>query len=175
LREIAAGMSLAPGDWCDDPWLALDHLNDFWGYFVGLPPEHDHAPDATHRGWLRMTLPQADSNRTRWPTDPVWEVIQRTQFTDQAPAPLQREKHVAHDLEQIDAELYGLFKLRSVLCERQLDETLTLSLELRAFSEQMDAVDLERERDYYDAVREKARVLGKAVPIRSKALDPGGL
>ena len=86
LREIAAGMNLAPGDWCDDPWLALDHLNDFWAYFVGLPPEHDHAPDATHRGWLRMTQPQADTNRTRWPTDPVWEVIQRAQFTDQATA-----------------------------------------------------------------------------------------
>lgn len=165
LREIAAGMNLAPGDWCDNPWVALDHLNDFWAHFVGLAPEHDHAPDATHRGWLRMTQPQADSNRSRWPTDPVWEVIQRAQFTDQAPAPLRRDKHVAHDLEQIDAELYGLFKLRSVLCERQMDETLTLSLELRAFSERMDAVDLERERDYYEVVREKARTLGRAVPI----------
>jgi len=27
LREIAAGMNLAQGDWCDDPWLALDHLS----------------------------------------------------------------------------------------------------------------------------------------------------
>jgi hypothetical protein len=27
LREIAAGLSLAQGDWCDDPWLALDHLS----------------------------------------------------------------------------------------------------------------------------------------------------
>jgi hypothetical protein len=35
LRELAAGMSRAQGDWCDDPWLALDHLNDFWAYFVG--------------------------------------------------------------------------------------------------------------------------------------------
>jgi len=175
LREIAVGMSLAQGDWCDDPWLALDHLNDLWAYFVGLPPEQGHAPDATHRGWLRMTQPQVDSNRTRWPTDPVWEVIQRAQFTDQAPAPLQRDKQVAHDLEQIDAELYGLFKLRSVLCERQLDETLTLSLELCAFSERMDAVDLERERDYYEAVREKARMLGKAVPIRREAFDLGGV
>jgi hypothetical protein len=165
LREIAAGMDLAPGEWCDDPWLALDHLNDFWAYFVGLPPEHDHAPDATPRGWLRMTQPQADSNRTRWSTDPVWEVVQRVQFGDQAPVPLQRDKHVTHDIEQIDAELYGLFKLRSVLCERQLDETLTLSLELRAFAERMDAVDLGRERDYYDQVREKARMLGRAVPI----------
>jgi hypothetical protein len=157
-------MKLASGDWCDDPWLALDHLSDFWAYFAGLPPEHDHAPDATHRGWLRLTQPQDDTNRTRWPTDPVWEVIQRAQFSDAAPLPIQRGKRVAHDLEQIDAELYGLFKLRSVLCDRQMDETMTLSLELRAFAERMDAVDQQRERDYYEAVREKARMLGRAVP-----------
>jgi hypothetical protein len=169
-REMAAGMRLSVGDWCDDPWLALDHLNDFWAYFVGLPPEHDHAPDATHRGWLRLTLPQADTNRTRWPTDPVWEVIQRARFADTMPLPLRREKRVAHDLEQIDAELYGLFKLRSVLCERQMDETLTLSLELRAFAERMDAVDLERERGYYDSVREKARGLGRIVPVQLRIL-----
>jgi hypothetical protein len=70
---------------------------------------------------------------------------------------------VAQNLDQIDAELYGLFKLRSVLCGRQMDETLTLSLELRAFAERMDTVDLERERDYYEAVREKARMLGRSV------------
>jgi hypothetical protein len=164
LRDIAAGMNLAQGGWCDDPWLALDHLDDLWAYFVGLPPEHDHAPDATHRGWLRLTLPRADHNRARWPTDPVWEVIQRARFSDHVPQTFQRGKHVAHDLAQIDAELYGLLKLRSVLCDRQLDETLTLSLELRAFAERMDAVDLERQRDYYESVREKARMLGRAVP-----------
>jgi hypothetical protein len=163
LREIAAGMNLSAGEWCDDPWLALYHLNDFWAYFVGLAPEHDHAPDATHRGWLRMTLPHADTNRTRWLTDPIWEVIQRAQFSDSPPLPLQRGKRIAQDLEQVDAELYGLFKLRSVLCGRQMDETLTLSLELRAFAERMDAVDRERERDYYDVVREKARMLGRGV------------
>jgi len=175
LREIAAGMTLTPGDWCDNPWLALEHLNDFWAYFVGLPPEHDLAPDTTHRGWLRMTVPQNDSNRARWPTDPVWAVIQRTHFGNLAPQPLQRGKRVAHDLAQIDAELYGLFKLRSVLRGRQLDETLTLSLELRAFAEQMDAIDLEQGREYYQAVREKARMLGRPVPILRMELDLGNV
>jgi hypothetical protein len=119
-------------------------------------------------GWLRMTLPQADTNRTRWPTNPVWEVIQRAQFIDTPPP--RREKWVAHDLEQVDAELYGLFKLRSVLCERQIDETLTLSLELRAFAERMDAVDRVRERDNHESVRENARVLRRTVPMRGAAV-----
>ena len=77
---------------------------------------------------------------------------------------------MAYDLTQVDAELYCLFKLRSVLCERPVDETLTQSLELRAFAERMDAVNLERERDYYESVREKARVLGRTVPMRGAAM-----
>jgi len=148
----------------------LDHLNDLWTYFVGLPPEHDHAPDATYRGWLRLTMPQDDSNRTRWPTDPIWKLIQQAMFSDRPPLALQRGKRVAHDLEQIDAELYGLFKLRSMLHERQMDETLTLSLELRAFAERMDTVDSERQRDYYEGVREKAPMLGRAVPFLNRPL-----
>lgn len=100
----------------------------------------------------------------------VKAVIQCARFSDSPPLPLQRGKYVAHDLEQIDAELYGLFKLRSVLCGRQLDETLTLSLELRAFAERMDAVDLERKRDYYEVVREKARMLGREVPMQAQGL-----
>jgi hypothetical protein len=111
-----------------------------------------------------MTLPQVDTNRARWQTDPAWVAIQRARFTDRLPLPLQRGKHVAQDLGQIDAELYGLFKLRSVLCGRQMDRTLTLSLELRAFAERMDTVDRERERDYYEVVREKARMLGRSIP-----------
>jgi hypothetical protein len=152
-REISAGMNLAAGEWRDDPWLALEHLNDFCAYFAGTPPEHVHAPDAMHRGWLRLTVPQVDSNRARWLTDPVWEIVRRAPFSDRAPLPLQRGKSVTHDLEQIDAELSGLFKLCSALCERHMDATLTLSLELRAFAERMDAAALERGCDYKNRSR----------------------
>jgi hypothetical protein len=168
-REMAAGLGLERGDWCDNPWKALDHLRDFWGYFVGLPPEHDHAPDATHRGWLRLAMPSAkDDNCSRWPTDPAWEVVQRARFIqDSLPMPLQRAHRVMHDLGQIDAELYGLFKLRSVICARQHTMSLTLSTELRAFATRMEELDEEHGRDYYDEVREKARMLGQAVPARA--------
>jgi hypothetical protein len=55
--------------------------------------------------------------------------------------------------------------LRSALCGRELDETLTLSPELRSFAEWMDALDLERVRDFCQALREQARMLGTALPI----------
>jgi hypothetical protein len=166
LREISVGMGLGEWDWCDNPWLALSHLNDFWGYFVGLPPEHDHAPDATHRGWLRLTVLQDDINRSRWPTDPVWHVIQRAHFGGAPPHPLQRGKRSDPQLEQVDAELYGLMKLRSVLCARHQIEGATLSLELGAFAQAMEMRDLEEQRDYAEEIREKARMLGKPVPRR---------
>ena len=88
------------------------------------------------------------------------------QYTYLRCSPPQRLPRIC--LEQIDAELHGLFKLRSVLCDRQMDETVTLSMELRALAERIDAVDLERERDFYEAVREKARMLGQVVPAALK-------
>jgi hypothetical protein len=166
LRDLAAGMGLEEGDWCDDPWQACSHLQDFWDYLVGLPPEHDHAPDATHRGWLRLALPaHGDTNRTRWATDPVWEVAQRAHFSTAAPpVPLLRARHMVHDLNQIDAELYGLFKLRSVICERHLLPRVALGLEVGDFVARMHEIDEDIERDYHEEVREKARMTGRPVP-----------
>ncbi len=87
---------------------------------------------------------------------------------------MQRGRRVEHDLEQIDAELYGLFKLRSVLCERQQEEGITLSLELRAFARAMEEIDERRGREYQEEVREKARMLGRPVPLRMTGPLPPG-
>jgi hypothetical protein len=117
-------------------------------------------------------VPDADdSNRSRWPTDPVWELLQRAQFNpNTSPAALTRMPRVRHDLEQVDAEVYGLLKLRAVLRAEYLDTTATLSQELRAFAEQMDEVDFKRGRDFAEEVREKARMLGKPVPMRAESI-----
>jgi hypothetical protein len=180
LREFrpALGTGQAPTDaptgvvapsWFDDPWRCLEHLGDLWAYFAGLPPEADRAPDITFRGWLRLALPTAeDSNRSRWLTDPTWETIQRAAFSTSQPHPLKREPRVTHDLRQVDAELYGLLKLRAVLRGEYLETTATLSQELHAFAGRMDEVDAERGRDFAEEVREKARRLGRQVPIRSE-------
>jgi hypothetical protein len=56
--------------------------------------------------------------------------------------------------------------LRAVLRGEYLDTTATFSQELRAFAERMDEVDAERGRDFAEEVREKARMLCRAVPRR---------
>src|SRR5262249_41541972 len=100
LRDL---MALTRGDkserWFDDPWVALEHLDDLWAYFAGLPGESDVAPDATWRGWMRLVAPEAgDGNRWRWATDPAWQVVQHARFAEGAPQPLARVPTVRHDL-----------------------------------------------------------------------------
>ncbi|HEV2461803.1 MAG TPA: hypothetical protein VGS80_25890 [Ktedonobacterales bacterium] len=176
LRELAAQQHIAPGTapvrWFDDPWECLDHLQDLWAFFAGLPPEADVAPDVTHRGWMRLAvLDGVDANRSRWQTDPIWETVQRARFhPDTTPGMLTRQPRIRHDLAQVDAELYGLLKLRAVLRGEYLDITATLSQELHAFANQMDEEDAKRGRDFAEEVREKARMLGKPVPIRTHNL-----
>jgi len=171
LRELAQHRSApdtAPARWFDDPWGYLDHLQDLWSFFGGLPPGADLAPDVTHRGWMRLTLPDAqDANRSRWRTDPTWETIQRAHFLpDMSPSALARLPRARHDLAQVDAELYGPLKLRAVLRGEYLDSTATLSQELHAFADEMDEIGDKRRRDFAEEVREKARMLGRPVPMQ---------
>nr|MBA3827226.1 hypothetical protein [Ktedonobacterales bacterium] len=164
MREMQTYLGKAAGAWLDDPWEAITHYRDFWGYGVGLPPEHDAAPDVTHRGWMRLALASDDSNRSRWRTDPAWEVVQRADFGAYTPpAPLQRKKAVVHDPEAIDAEIYGLLKLRSVIHGHYQTRGIDLLHEALVFLETMADIDEEKGRDYEEEVREKARSLGRGV------------
>lgn len=177
LREMGHALGEA-GDWTADPFKAIDHFNDFWGYMVGLPPEHDHAPDVTHRGWMRLAQRvEGDSNKSRWPTDSAWLVIQRASFAQALPVvPLSRKQVTVHDPRAIDAEIYGLLKLRSVIHRRQMDQTLSLSMELRAFVQDIeDWIEQTGREDYWREVREKARGLGQPVPILPAGVLPFGI
>ena len=50
-----------------------DRLPVLWAYAAGhVEGGEDGLPD----GWLRCVLPSSDSNRARWPTHPVWKIIQ---------------------------------------------------------------------------------------------------
>src|SRR5579875_544528 len=145
LREMQHGA--ADAAWVRDPWQALEHLNDYWAYGVGLPDEQDHAPDVTHRGWMRLAVPVGEK-RSQWPTDPVWQIIQRADFGQgQPPMPLLRKAAAVHDPQAMDA-------------------ALTLSMELRSFVQAIeDWIERTGREDYWREVREKARSLGQPVPM----------
>jgi hypothetical protein len=76
LRELATDATspeTPPARWFDDPWECLDRLQHLWAFYAGLPPETDVAPDMTHRGWMRLVVPDADdANRSRWRIAPYF-------------------------------------------------------------------------------------------------------
>lgn len=67
-----------------------DRLPILWAYAVG---QVDGGPDGVPDGWLRCVVPNSDKNRSRWPTHPVWHLIQ-TAFLDQMEVPPQFGKIV---------------------------------------------------------------------------------
>ena len=153
--------------------LFRSHLHDLWAYFAGVPPEQDQVPDVTGLGWMRLTLRDADDTRKRrWQTDPLWHLVQRAPFSTLPPVMLKRQKQHHHDLYAIDAEIYGFFKLRAAHRGEYLGHTVTLSQELHAFHDRMEEIDMDKGRDFAEEVREKARLLGKPVPMRPLSTLP---
>jgi hypothetical protein len=174
LRELGMQWASPPAPrWFDDPWVALDHLQDLWAFFAGLPPAADQAPDVNRRGWVVLTCPlDGDSNRSRWPVDPLWRVIQGAHFGDTAPLPLARMKQVAPDLDQIDAEIRGLLKTRAMLRGVYLHGAVTLTDEVVDFDQRMEQWDKDRGTDFYEEVRERARMAGKPLPLLPAGMLP---
>jgi hypothetical protein len=71
----------------DDSWECLGHQKDLCNVVVGRAKA---CPDATDVAWIRRVLPdEQDSNQSRWPTDPVWRIVQSAKFQD-APAEARR-------------------------------------------------------------------------------------
>jgi hypothetical protein len=167
-RELEALLGHKGERWFDDPWVAIAHQADLWAFAVGLPPELAHLADEGQRGWMRLALPSpTDKTSTRWETDPTWLLLQRIPFGIEPPNPLQRTKHLAPDLAHIDAEILGLFKTRAVLRAVYLHGDAELSRELEAFDDRMAEQAADKGTDFAEDVRERARMMGKPLPLRS--------
>lgn len=63
-------------------WQLLERVPELWAYGVGhVGGDTDGLPD----GWLRYVMPTPDTNRSRWPVHPVWQVLQSA-FSPDGPA-----------------------------------------------------------------------------------------
>lgn len=74
------------------PYEMLDKLPHLWAYST--------------RKWLRHTVPDANTNQSRWDTSPMWEVVQGANGDDDA-TPLVRKKKVELDTERAKAGFVG--------------------------------------------------------------------
>ena len=91
----------------------LQHIGTLPRFFARMEELFLHLT----RHWLRLVEESEDANRSRWPTDPVWQVVQAAPFTE-APSKarrlIRREQHV-HAVEQLDAGAYGYLVSRTAL------------------------------------------------------------
>lgn len=67
----------------EDAYQLSDLLELLWIYAAGRA---GGAENSMHDGWLRCVIPTSDKNRARWPTHPVWSVVQSA-FTDPLEVP----------------------------------------------------------------------------------------
>lgn len=86
----------------------LDALALLWAYGVG---QVDGGVDGLPDGWLRCVVPGSDKNRSRWPTHPVWKVVQGA-FSEDRDTPdqfgtLVRKRHEEHQIEKAVEAMMG--------------------------------------------------------------------
>lgn len=88
----------------DNAYDLEERLPGLWSYAVGhIDGVEDDLPD----GWLRYVIPMEDTNRSRWPVHPDWQVIQSA-FAPSFPpeSDYEREEQEKEELLQlVDAEL----------------------------------------------------------------------
>jgi hypothetical protein len=165
-REIAASLPPEQRAWCEDPYLLLEHQGDLWGVYAGIPPEADTAPDVFPRGWMRLAAPTPhDATKQRWPNHPVWDIVQRVPFNARLPRPLQRSATKDPYLDKLYAEAYGMLITIAMLRGSYLHVPAELPRELEALEDWADGWQEQRALPFADAVRERARMLGKALPL----------
>jgi hypothetical protein len=162
----------------DDPWTFLDHIGEVWGYVVGRAPQTDDvsagcatAASLVDVAWIRRVTPDADSNRSRWSTDPVWQLVQTAPFGDaptKARRLMRREQHV-HAVEQLDAGAYGYLVSRTALLHPK-GETFDVSVGLRGFFDALTRIAAQPDKDFGELVRRRRRNRGLPVAAAGKIL-----
>ncbi len=89
----------------NDAYELSDRLSGLWSYAVGhVGGGEDGLPD----GWLRYVIPTEDTNRSRWPVHPDWQVIQSAFAPLELPleSEYEREEREKEELlELVDEEL----------------------------------------------------------------------
>ncbi len=172
LRRDALRVLRLPGETqpcLDDPWQFLEHKQDVWAAVVG---QVDGCPEAVSVAWIRRVAPDAgDANRSRWPTDPTWRVVQAASFSTASTAVrrLIRRQQRVHDIERLDRQTYGL--LVSRVAERHPEGgQWAVSM---ALSEVVPALQRETMRpgkDFGELVRERQRQRGLSLPVTGRIL-----
>jgi hypothetical protein len=167
LRRGAFRCLCVPGlarDALDNPWTLLEHLQDVFALIVG---QSQPCPEAIDTAWIRRVVDNGDSNRSRWPTDPEWRIVQQAQF---APTPLEvrrliREQQKTKDIDRRVKVLYGALVSTIALAEPQ-GERFDISAAIGKVAPLLTEEAALPSKDFGELVRARKHALG--VPLRTE-------
>src|SRR5262249_40155924 len=120
-------------------------------------------------------VPEAgDTNRSRWPTDPVWRVVQSATFAE-APAVVRRlirRRQRGTEVAVLDRGQFGYLVSRVALQHADGGHwTLSRALgEALPALETLEAKKTQAGRDFGESVRERRRQRGLPLPVAEKVL-----
>jgi hypothetical protein len=186
-RRPAVRSFVAPGEESvdpDDPWVFVRRLRSYWGYTVGSAPAtllgaQTEAMEAHERlaqgvggdeacvapgsevdvAWIRRVTPvEGDTNRSRWPTDPTWQVVQAATFADADPSArrlMHRQQRLC-SVEHLDAGAYGYLVSRTAYLHPE-GEHWDVSWAARELVEALSKIAKAPNKDFGQLVRERRR------------------
>jgi hypothetical protein len=121
--------------------------------------------------WLRRVVPAEDTNRSRWPTDPVWQVIQAAPFEDAEASArhlMRREQH-RNSVEHLDVGLYGYLVSRTAILHPE-SETCDISRAVGELAQSLQQIAADPKKPFGELVRARRRQKGLSVPAAPKIL-----
>ena len=146
----------------DDAYELVERLPVLWAYAAGHPTGGtDGFPD----GWLRCVVPTEDKTRARWPTHPVWRLLQ-TAFMETPEMPdhfgrIVRKRREEHNIDKGLSALLGYASSVAAWASADLGtDDIDLSTFLHWFMEQGETLLQKQGRDFAEEVERKRMMLG---------------
>ena len=153
----------------EDAYDLPERLPVLWAYAVGQP-------EAEAAGWLRCVVPGSDLNRSRWPTHPVWQVIQGAFLaSEELPAnfgEIVRKRWERHNIDEGIAAVVGYLSSLAAWAGGELSsEMVDLSVVLHWLAEEGEKYLQRLDRDFAREVLRKRSKFGvvKQAEERSEA------
>lgn len=153
----------------EDAYELPDLLPLLWAYGVGSPGGGTGETNAQPDGWLRCVVPPGkskDHRRSRWPTHPTWEVVQRA-FLSKMTLPEQvgkvvRKRHEQHSINKgLEAVMGYLTSLAAWSGGELSNEGVDLSVVLHWLMERGEEYLQREERDFSAEVQRKRVKFGQ--------------
>jgi hypothetical protein len=116
----------------EDAYELPERLPVLWANATG---QVDGGPDGVPDGWLRCVVPNGDKNRSRWPTHPVWQLIQSAFIDPMQVSPpcgkIARKRWEEHNIEKgIEAVMGYLTSLAAWAGGELAEDGIDLSVAL---------------------------------------------